>query len=303
VKNVSLVLAAVLLSLLLLADSPLCLSQKKLPTFFGPDETDPQQALLVEALKLICPQGELLRDAHGIVAGCSHCPRQTTEWDADTLVWKLKRVFTGHFSSASEENIVLSGRGCEPHAANFGGTFVFTVRDSVVKLLHYNPALITERCHKFQAQNLPDMMVCTDDWGAQVTLWSFVYLVRFDRLGESNVSHIFEIIDESRQPCGIDFFDDSPTTVQKSEITALQIGKSKDGAPTLQITATLGEKNPTEEERKACQQGKPIPLTLKTYRLDFVFKDGTFQPSLETVSHLKLFPKPETRDGAFSPEH
>jgi hypothetical protein len=150
---------------------------------------------------------------------------------------------------------------------------------------------------------LPDMMVCTDDWGAQVTLWSYVYQVGFGQHGEGKVSHIFEVIDKSRQTCGIDFYDDSPTTVQKSQIMALEVGNAKDGAPNLSITATLGERNPSEEERKACQQGKPIPLALNSYRLKFNFNRGTFQPSAATVSRLKLFPKAETRDGAHSPEH
>jgi len=302
-KSVSTPIKTLLLFAVLLADSPFSLSQDKLASFFEPDETNAHKAFVVGALKVVCPQGELSQDEQGNVAGCRHCPRATTEWDADTLNWDLKRAFTGHFTSAKEENIVLSGRGCEPHSLNFGGTFVFAVKDSAVSLLHYDRALITERCHKFQVQSQPDMLICTDDWGAQVTLWSYVYSVAFGRLGESKVNHIFEVIDKSRQPCGIDFYDDTPTTVQKSQITALEVGNPVEGAPTLFITATLGERNPTEEERKACQQGKPIPLALNSYRLKFIFNGGTFRPSLETESHLKFFPKAESQDEAHSPEH
>lgn len=305
-KSVNTPTMKLLLLFLLLTDPPSCPGQDQPTSFFGPDETGTQKALVVQALKLVCPQGELLQDDKGNPAGCRHCPDDTTDsnLDADTLKWDLTQAFTGHFTSAQEENLVLSGRGCEPHASNTGGTFVFAVKDSVVSLLDYNRALITEGCHRFQLQNLPDMLVCTDDWGRQDWSWSYVYSVRFDRVGESKVRHIFEVIDRSKQHCGMNFFDDSPTTVEKSEITALEAGHSEDGAPTLLITATLGERNPTPEERKACdEEGKPIPLALNTYHLKFIFNGGVFQPTSDTADLLKLFPKPETPDQAYSPDH
>jgi hypothetical protein len=129
-------ISALLFFVLSLAGSPVCLSQDKLASFFDPDEANAQKALVVEALKLVCPQTELLFSDQGNVAGCRHCPRQTTEWEADNLEWNLNRVFTGHFTSTQDENLVLTGRGCEPHSENLGGTFVFAVKDSIVRLLH-----------------------------------------------------------------------------------------------------------------------------------------------------------------------
>jgi len=282
--------------------SPESNSQSKTHSFFDVDETSTHRALVTNALEQICPERRLSRDAGGNATGCSECPRQTTEHDAKDLNWTLSRAFTGHFTSVGENNFVLSGLGCEDHNANFGGTFIFTVRGSALKLLDYRSGLITETCHKFRAPGSPDMLVCTREWGAQVRLWSYVYLVKFRQDGESEVQHIFEVLDVSRQPCGIDFYDDSDTTVQKAEINSLSLGDSGGKRPALVITARVGEKNPSDEERRVCQQEqKPIPLTLKTYRLEFTFEDGGFRPSSESKDALKLFPNPDSDENPWLP--
>jgi hypothetical protein len=297
------VVIPVLLVALLFVCSPICFSQDKLASFFDPDETTALAPEVTDALKLICPQGDISRDQQGRITGCRHCPRQTTEWDAEDLDWDLKRTFNGHFTARNENNLILSGRGCEPHSGNFGGTFVFAVTDSVVRLLRYDKAVITERCRRLTVMTAPDILVCTDDWGAQVTLWSYVYAVEFRPDGKSIVKHIFGTIDKSQQKCGIDFFDDSPTSVQESHITALDVSNSKGRPSNLFITASIGEKTPTDVERKACQQGTPIPLRINSYRLDFFFDGSTFRPSEKSNATLKLFPKGESPEESYSPNH
>jgi hypothetical protein len=280
-----------------------CWGQDKLVSFFDPDETNQRESQVIEALKLICPESHVLRDQQGSVAGCQYCPRETGFADEKTLDWDLKRAFTGHFTSASEENIVLSGRGCESHSENFGGTFIFAVQDSVVRLLHYDEALITETCHKFDVRGAPDMLVCMDDWGAQVRLFSYLYQVEFDEDGGSKVTHIFETVDLSRQKCGLDFYDGRPTFIQESHITELNLTNRKGRPLTLSATASLGNKNPTEKERKACEQGEPILLPLNLYQLVFLFNGSTFRPTPKSRETLKLFPKPELPKDSYSPNH
>jgi hypothetical protein len=300
--NISKAICILALFILASVGSPDCHGQSKLHSFFDSDETSTHRALVTNALQQICPEGQLSRDPQGNARGCSECPLQTTEHDAKGLDWTLSRAFTGHFTSVDEENIVLSGVGCEPHSANFGGTFIFAVNGPALKLLEYSSGLITETCHKFRVPNSPDMLVCTHNWGAQVTLWSYVYLVKFRQDGRSDVQHIFEVLDMSQQPCGIDFYDDSETTVQKAEITSLSLANSGEKRPALVITARLGEKTPNNEERRACQQEqKAIPLTLKSYQLEFTFEDGVFRPSPESKKSLKLFPNPESDENPWLP--
>jgi hypothetical protein len=142
-----------------------------------------------------------------------------------------------------------------------------------------------------------------DDWGAQVYLWSYVYQVGFDDDGDSEVTHIFETIDLSRQKCGIDSYNDRPTFIQESHITDLSLAKANGGPPTLYVTATLGKKTPTEKERKACEEGVPIPLALKPYRLVFLLNGSAIIPTLKTEETLKIFPKPESPEDSHSPNH
>jgi len=126
------VLANLAIAFVFLLCSVSATGQDKLAAFFDPDETNTRATELVDALKEICPQGEIARNGRGYVAGCVHCPRQTAEGDSEDLNWELKRTFSGHFTSAREDNIVITGRGCEPHSSNFGGTFVFTVKGTAV---------------------------------------------------------------------------------------------------------------------------------------------------------------------------
>jgi len=287
-----------------LALAPASRGQNRLAEFFDPDEAEARQLEVVEALKLVCPDGAITTDQQGKVSGCRSCPKQTSfNGDDPDVSWHLKRAFTGHFTSTTAENLILSGRGCEPHSENTGGSFVFVMDGSTVKLLHYDEALITERCHRFEVRGAPDMLVCTDDWGAQVTLWLYVYQAAFDEDGDSDVHRIFETVDLSRQHCGIDFFTDQATFIQESHLTGLNIEESREGLPVLFVTANFGKRYPTDEERKACQQGTPIPLALRIYRLEFVFDGKTFRPSEATKASLKAFPKPETPANSYAPKH
>jgi hypothetical protein len=279
--------------------TPASHGQDKLAGFFDPDEAKVRQVEVVEALKLICPKGAI----SGNGSGCRDCPKQTSFNDELGLSWDVKRVFTGHFTSVEGENLILSGRGCEPHSENFGGSFVFDMKGRSVRLLRYDEALITEKCHKFAVRDAPDMLICTDDWGAQVTLWSYVYQVAFDEDGQSDVHRIFGTIDLSPQHCGIDFFTDKPTFIQESHLTGLEMEKSPTGLPVLVVTANFGKRFPTAEERKACEQGAPIALALPTYRLEFLFDGKTFRPSEATKDSMKAFPKPESPEDSYATKH
>lgn len=296
--RIRLFLACVLLAVFASA----CRGDDKGTAFFDPDEAVAYHAQVIEALKLICPAGAVA----GNGAGCHGCPKQTAFNDNDDdqdVTWSLRRVFTGHFTSTTGENLIMSGIGCESHSANFGGSFIFAIDGPAIKLLRYDEALITEQCHKFEVPGAPDMLVCTDDWGAQVTLWSYVYQVAFDEDGDGDVHRIFETIDLSRQHCGIDFFTDKPTFIQESHLIGLKMEKSPTGLPVLFVTANFGRRFPTAEERKACERGAPIQLALPTYRLKFVLHGNTLRPSEPTKTSLKAFPKPEPPEGSYATKH
>ena len=166
------------------------------------------------------------------------------------------------------------------------------LRGSVPELLTYRKGLITERCRKFPVPKSADELLCMDQWGAQVTLWSYLYTVRFGKDGHSEMGYVFETIGMSRQACGINFFDESKTSVERSEISGLEFGSTNKSAPLLEVVAVLGERYPTEEERKACQRGKPVPLSVKTYQLHFLFDGDRFRATRETEDKLRQFPKP-----------
>src|ERR1039457_6510703 len=68
------------------------------------------------ALRIVCPDGKISRSPGGRAVGCRSCPAGTGLSDVPGIGWDLQRAIMGHFTSAGAQNLVLSGRGCEPHS-------------------------------------------------------------------------------------------------------------------------------------------------------------------------------------------
>ncbi len=258
-----------------------------------PGNSEASKTEIANAVAQICSPNEIILKS-GDPVGCQSCPSGSDFEENPTLGWHLEHVTTGHFTSANQENIILSSLGCESHARNFGGSFIL-LRDPVKpKLLRYNPSLITTRCHKSRFADGRDFLVCQDEWGAQEWLWSSIYAIAFDEAGTGSVfSRLFETFD-SALTCGEDSDGKPGGSVQSSKIKSVRFQERNGELVGLSLTVTLGKKQLSQIERDACQQNgaTPTPIPENGYSINFSVQGREFKVDPASSAAFKLFPKP-----------
>ena len=237
------------------------------------------------ALRIVCPDGKISRSPGGRAVGCRSCPAGTGLSDVPGIGWDLHRAIMGHFTSAGAQNLVLSGRGCEPHSLHSGGSFIFDVGPRGSSLLKYDPGLITEHCRRLRFKDGRSFLVCRDVDASQGTHWSYVYQVDFGKAGDARTTPIFAI-EDSTLTCAEE--------VRHSTINAILFPDlNRDGFRDVSITATLGTVRLTEAERRECNLGHyAFSRFAIEHQLDFIFDGDRFAVAPSSQATFRLFPKP-----------
>jgi hypothetical protein len=264
------------------------------------DASNVSSADIVNTFSVICAPNNIVRELSGTTTGCRTCPKGSGFQNEQNMQWDLKHALSGHFTSSKEDDIILSTQGCEPHAMNFGGTFVFVRDHDRLRFLTYNESLITERCHKLVVGEGLDTLVCQAAWGSQGYMKSFIYQVVFDKQGSGKTSPIFETSD-STLTCGEDIEEKRVGPVQQSKIQSVHFGERDTRVPSLSIVATLGHKELTQTERDTCKESlkksnyQEVSISIPTaqYRINFSFDGREFKAAPSNDATLKLFLIPE----------
>lgn len=242
------------------------------------------------AARLICPAGKLTRAKDGSVSGCSVCPAGTDFRGDAGSSWDLFAKTPGHFAAANEENLVLSGSGCDSHASNFGGSFVFALEAGKVRLMRYDKGLITDQCLKFAFADGRDGLVCRGGWTGQGYNDESVAVVSFDATGKET-EKVLTRTSDSTGTCG----DDGSVTVQEAAIKDFQFtaavgaeGNNDTSAPAkitgLTITVTVG--NVSCAQVAAEEKTKTALNAVKSYTVQFGFDGKQFKVAPESRAVL-----------------
>lgn len=228
------------------------------------------------AVSLLCKAKDITRSKDGAISGCRVCP-DGTDFRGDTHShWELYAETPGHFTSATADNLILDGTGCDSHASNFGGSFVFAIREGKAKLVRYDQGLVTNRCHKFAYADGENFLVCRGGWSGQGENDENVFMASFAVSGKETVKYLLSTTD-SRGTCG-----DDSARVQESGITGVTFMPADTERITgLTIAATLGT--------VACSQaGKG---GAKTYSVGFSFDGKRFVVKPESRAAWRRFEK------------
>ncbi len=255
------------------------------------------QEQTIAALNVICPDGKVAFSKNGKAAGCRQCPRGTSfRSDAsDTgIVWTLQRATLGHFTSGTADELLVSGRGCEPHVYNFGGTYLLRGSTASWNLVRYNQGIIADRCIKVHARDGRDLPVCRDQDAHQGEQEDLVYLLRFDGAGEGKMEMIFEAVDTTGAcpPASVG-------EVQQSSIDRVTYPDlNGDGRADLVIEVSFGKKRNASYDQDACYKAANsdragavqafFRVPIRHYRLEFLFDGTKFTPTLPTRAALKV---------------
>lgn len=233
------------------------------------------------AVRLICPTGKITRGKDGKVSGCAVCPKGTDFYGQTQNQWEMYAETPGHFTSAKDDNLVLDGTGCDAHASNFGGSFVFALVGGSLRLLRYEKGLITNQCQKFVYADGRDGLVCRGGWSGQGEADQSVVIAAFDASGRATTRTLIRVTDTTGT-CG----EDKAQVVQQGGISEVQF-VSKPGSGTadrpgesaqisgLRIEAELGAVKCSIVE--ATQKTKRAPATVKSYAIEFTFDGKQFK--------------------------
>jgi hypothetical protein len=208
---------------------------------------------------------------------------------------QLVGVTRGHFLSTFSDDAVLSTIGCEPRAANYGGTILLTRQTWGWSMVWYRAGADTSKCHKIAVENPREILVCL---GTSVGQGHFSTALDVEDLAAGEERGFLSVSDNTAaMECGTNLRGDRVPLV-RGGIEKVEFGTSADGRPLVSVTAFTGQKWLNNEEVEACEDlrsgAKPrhelniFPAT-KTYHLEFFFDGHDFKPTAESAEAAQLF--------------
>ncbi|MEJ2009110.1 MAG: hypothetical protein P8Z30_13310 [Acidobacteriota bacterium] len=250
------------------------LSAASLAASSNPDHVSrpPTKAEARELLKSICPNG--IRPYHiGSASrlGCSPCPRFTTWGSIGRLsgqgLFGLQAVIYGSFSTPGATEAVGDFDGCEDHAstANFNASVFFRKTAGEWRMVDY----IRTETTKCRLDPLPggrDILVCQGFSGHPEESEEWIFSLEFFPSGGWRENDLFGVAN-TWGACG-------PTAIAGSISKFELLDLNHDGVPDLRITAAVGREAHGGKLGVCAGNYKSKPP--KIYRIDFLFKDGTF---------------------------
>jgi hypothetical protein len=255
------------------------------PKAVFPDDTqDPKLAGGAELLEAVCPGHVVV----GKEVACKiACPEFTSMKGGD-LDWSVARVIRGHFLSPTSDDAVLSMSGCEPHALNFGGTILLTMRSGKWTMLWYKGEIPTRACHRVKLETGREILICFGEYGGQGVVIMDVYIEDFlaplSALNTGGKDGTFFDVFDNAATCAWNIEDESkPSPITREYLERVEFHNSNDGIFLgLSVFARRGERTMTPTQVKACVQ-EQIPARphrglnfnppTQPYRVDFKF-DG-----------------------------
>lgn len=242
-----------------------------------------QAADIEAALGVICPASQIVRRKDGSASGCKACPKGTDFYGFVNSQWEMHAETPGHFTSAKDENLLLSGTECDSHANNFGGTFVFELNAGKARLMRYAKGVITDQCVKFAYADGRDGLVCRGGWSGQGEADQSIQIDSFTATGNP-VSKTLINAQDTTGECD----DDGTQVVRESGIKDFQLEKNSAGRISgLTITATLGSVTCSQRATEV-KTGKTAP-GVKSYTIDFVFDGKQFTVAAGSKTALGRF--------------
>lgn len=244
------------------------------------------QADVEAAVAVLCKPVDITRSKTGSITGCKNCPEGTdfrTPNSGDT--WTFVGAMTGHFTSTHEEVLAVDGAGCDSHAMNWGGSYIFSMSSGKLRLIRYDQGLHTDGCHKFRHADGREFLVCRGGWTGQGENVNSVFQARFDATAKDTETTIFSTTDTTGM-CD----DASSRKVDETRIVDMKFASKDSGELTgMTITATYGKI--TCGQARAKRSPGIEPPSVKTYELHYNFDGKKFTIAPESRAALRAFPQ------------
>jgi hypothetical protein len=230
------------------------------------------------------------------------CPK-FTGFAGDNFEWALERVTRGHFISPTSDDAVVSMSGCEPHAANWGGSIMLTKRSNRWFTLWYKAGVETTQCHKVSLQSGREILVCMGTYGGQGATWTALYvedLLKPTPVLMSGDNREFFSVFNNTVTCGWNFENESkPDPLTRAYVERVEFKTGDEAGPSsLSVTARFGKRTMKPEDVKACMDEKNrkgpsspsrvLPGT-RRYHIDFIFDGHNCKVAPASVATARIF--------------
>jgi len=219
-----------------------------------------------EILQAVCP-------GHVAQHGCNACPEESgnSQQTSKKAIWTIVSVMTGHFTSASDENLLLGMNGCEPHANNFGGSVLLTLEDGKWERTWYEAGALTNSCRKIGLATKREILFCESGYMGSGILAKSLYTLDLALPSDKRYGKVI-LVEDSMNACI------SGATLRRAFIEKVEFPDlNRDGVPDLRVSVQSGltKKLTDSEIEKLCPDKLPQPA-LRGYSVEYFFDTDHF---------------------------
>ncbi len=232
------------------------------------------------AVAEICPARDITRLKDGSISGCRVCPKATDFYGDKNSSWGMYAETPGHFTSAHDDNLLLDGSGCDSHARNWGGSFIFMLKSGGVHLLKYDQGIHTDECYKFAYPGGRDFLICRGGSTFQGESTEVIFMVAFDATGNAVTTKLISASDTANACLGDIKFSPVESAASAAAGTSGEIKG-------LTITAMQGATGCSTAQTEA-KAGK-LSRSVKSYEIEFLFDGKQFKVAPASRAALSRF--------------
>lgn len=256
---------------------------------FRGDSAELQPAELSQILAALCPDKGFI----GEKSACHSCPVGSAGFghNGDFTVGSGLR---GHFVKRDSEDWLIGTEGCEPHAARFGGSVLFSRTNGAWHISRkYSPGPIG-LCRKVVNRLGIDGLVCYNDdrhFNAREGWLSFRYVFA------DHEAELARWYDNMNSAC----VGQKPLAFVQSEIVKAEFGHDERGDPTLIVDQRCRKGSLARQTPQACERGDldqaEVAGPFRSYRVEYRFDGEQFSlipSSVATKRELDVCLDPTT---------
>lgn len=226
-------------------------------------------------LQVVCP-GRIRREVlkSGVAYGCGGCPAFTgfagrPPTQGKEPDFELRKVLEGSFTRPGASEILAEFFGCEPHAANFGGTVLLEKVAGKWRRVRYAEGVVG-LVRTYARRDGRDIVLDESGYTGQGTSTGLISTYDFFVKPDPAEKTLLRVEDTSGNACQLDRV--SLAYFEKLEFPDL----NGDGKPDLRVTVRWGQAAVPARKRGKCEEDFKPPEP-PAYTIDFLFEGNGFR--------------------------
>jgi hypothetical protein len=245
---------------------------------------DSGDGLSLAIVQAVCPKQvktEALKN--GTAYGCGTCP-VFTSFHGENLsqlkspTFELRKVLKGSFTRSGANELLGEFFGCEPHAANFGGTMILGQDASTWKRVRWVPGPVG-LVRTYPGKDGRDLVLSQGGYMGQGEATEWVSTYDFGKADPATQT-LLTVEDDTSNACMLD-------QVSIGSVSGLEFPDlNGDGKPDLRVKVKAGKAKVPAKYREHCDENFKVPEA-PSYTVDFVFDGKAFHVTPSTAAAFK----------------